>query len=320
MGLYQEIRPQNLLEIVGNKNIIIALNKMLQSKKRPHSILLYGPSGCGKTTIGRILAKEFGSNEDSIFEMNAANTRNVDDIREIAKTAGLSTLGGGSKTYIIDECQQLTQAAQQCLLKVLEETPKNCYFIFCTTDPQNLIPTIRNRCTDYEVSKLTQREILQLVQNACEKAQLNVSQQIREVVAATSEGSPRATLVALEKVKDIENTDKAIELLIKSTEQDPTIIELCKLMNSNPSVRKQKWSTIINLFDMLDDEPEKIRKSISTYLYKMLVTCKDEAEALDLAHLISIFSFSVFYGNKSQLGSLIVKACFQKNSFLRLDE
>ena len=315
MGLYQEIRPSKLSEIVGNKNTIIALNKMLQSKKRPHSILLYGPSGCGKTTIARILAKEFGSNEDSIFEMNAANTRNVDDIRDIARTAGLSTLGGGAKTYIIDECAQLTNAAQQCLLKVLEESPKNCYFVLCTTDPQNLILTVRNRCTDYEVSKLTQREILQLVQNACEKAKLNVPEQIREVVAATSEGSPRATLVALEKVKDIENIDEAIELLIKSTDQDPTIIELCKLMNSNPSVRKQKWSTIINLFDMLDDDPEKIRKAISTYLYKMLVTCKDEAEALDLAHLIRIFSGNCFYGGKSMLGSLVSQACFSKNFY-----
>ena len=93
------------------------------------------------------------------------------------------------------------------------------------------------------------------------------------------------------------------------------IIEMCKLMNAAPEVRRSKWSQIINLFDMLEDEPEKIRKAVSTYLYKMLVTCKDEEEAMDLAHLIRIFSGNCFYGGKSMLGALVAQACFMKNFY-----
>jgi DNA polymerase-3 subunit gamma/tau len=143
MALYQKVRPGTLEEIVGNQRTIKAIAKMVESKEKPHSILMQGGSGCGKTTVARIIAKIFGSDESSIFESNAANTRGIDDIREIARTAPLSTLGNKPKTYIIDESHQLTKPAQQALLKVLEDPPERCYFILCTTDPQNLIPTIR---------------------------------------------------------------------------------------------------------------------------------------------------------------------------------
>lgn len=317
MSLYTEIRPSKLDEIVGNQGTIRALEKMLQSSRKPHAILLRGPSGCGKTTLARILATEFGSHEESIFEMNAANTRNIDDIREIARTAPLSTFAGGAKTYIVDESHQLTAAAQQAFLKVLEDCPVNCFFVLCTTDPANLIPTIRNRCTDYEVRKLKAADLIILLERACEKAKLNVPPQIIQAVVATSEGSPRATLVALEKVQDIEDLDTAIELLLKGTEYDSSIIDLCKLMNANPDVRRNRWSQIIWAFDQIkDSEPERIRKSIMTYLYKMLVTCENPEEALDLAHLIRIFSGNCFYGGKSMLGALVAQACFAKNSYL----
>lgn len=316
MNLYREARPDSLSEIIGNESIIKALEKLISNKKKPQAILIHGPSGCGKTTIGRIIAKAVGAIEDSIFELNAANTRGVDDIREIARSASLSTLGGKAKAYIVDESHQLTAAAQECFLKLLEDPPKNCYFIFCTTEPQNLIATIRNRCTDYEVRKLTQKEIITVCEKACEKAKLEVPNEIIQVVAATNDGSARAALVALEKVKDIKDLDIAIQLLLKGTENDARIKDLCNMINCDPSVRKQKWSTIINTFDMLDDPPEMIRKSMLTYLYSMLVTCSDDKEAVDLAHLISIFSHSVFYGGKSQLGALIVEAIWKKNSYL----
>ena len=317
MGLYQQVRPGSLDEIVGNTATVKALKKMLQLARKPHAVLLQGPSGCGKTTIGRILGKEFGSSEGSIFELNAANTRGIDDVRSIAQTAHMSTLGGGSKTYIIDESHQLTKAAQQAFLKILEDSPENCYFVLCTTDPQNLISTIRNRCTDYTMAKLGDTDLMVLLKRACEKAELKVPEEIVQIVAATSDGSPRAALVALEKVQGIEDADVAIGLLLKGTEHDVTIKEMCQLMNNCPAVRRKKYSQIINLFDMLEEDPERIRTAILWYLYKMAITCKPEdvEEAMDLAHLMRIFSGNCFYGGKPQLGSLIIQACFMKNLF-----
>lgn len=320
MALYQKVRPSSFDEVVGNESTIRALVKKIKGPEdqRPHAFLFHGPSGTGKTTLGRIVAKEVGCTKDSIFEVNAANTRGLDSVRDIASSAHLSVLGGGAKAYIIDESHQLTPAAQEAFLKIIEDYPRDTYFIFCTTEPKGIIPTIRNRCTQYEMCTLSTDKILQLVRMVCQKEQLAVPDAIQQSVAATCEGSPRAALVSLESVIGIEDLDTAIQLLVRGTDLDSGVIELCKLLYALPNVRRQNWRNIIGTFNRLSDTPETIRRSVLTYLYKKLVDAPDEEEALDLAWLIKIFSVSVFYGNKAQLGSMVAQACFGKNSYLEV--
>lgn len=316
MSLYQKVRPQELGDIVGNTAVVAAARKMLASKERPHAILISGPTGSGKTTLGRILAKEFGTCSTSIFEINAANMRGIDTIREIISTSSLATIDGGSKTYIFDESHQFSKDAQNALLKLIEDDYKgNNYYIFCTTDPKGLIPTIRSRCTLYEMSKLPEKQVLSLLDKICVQEGLNVSPDIRAAVALTCDGSARAALVSLEAVNGIDDLDTALGLLQKGTESDVEIIDLCKHMYSAPQVRMQKWKLIIQQFDALDSDPENIRRAILGYLYKKLVTAEKQEEALDLTHLINIFSTSTFYGGKSMLGGLVARACFEKNPY-----
>jgi len=306
-----------LAEFFGNEHLVKALEKMLQSRTRPHAILFFGPSGCGKTTLGRIIAHTFGSDDYSILEYNAANTNGIATVREIAANVGLSTLGGKPKTYIIDECHELTGPAQEALLKVLEEPPEHCYFILCTTAPANLIDTIRNRCTKYEVSKLGEATILKLLENACQRKGFNVNNEVLQGIAAVCDGSARAALVLLEAVKDIDNVDDAFRLLVRGTDKDGQVIELCKLMYGGPSTRRRKWQQIIQTYDRMGENPEAIRKAILTYLYKKLASCTDEAEALDLAHLVTIFSANAYYGGKSLVGALVTRAIFSENPYAK---
>jgi len=315
MSLYQQVRPDDLDDVVGNSSTVGAFRKILRSSadSRSHAILLKGPSGCGKTTLARILAKGVGCSEDSIFELNAANTNGIDTIREVDRNSRLLGIGGSVKTYIFDESHELTAKAQEGLLKVIEDNPPHCYFIFCTTSPEKIIKTIRNRCAEYQVGLLTNDEIIKVLEQACKKIGV-VPSQVHdkiEAISLTCEGSPRAALVTFEQVIGIEDIDEALELIVQGTPKDANIIDLLKLLCAAPAVRRKKWKKIILIFDAIEVEPEVIRRSILTFLYNKLKIYDKIEDAEDIARLLKLFSTSVYYGGKSQLGALIVRACFE---------
>jgi len=313
MSLYQEIRPDNFDDVVGNSATIGALRSMLRkpATSRSHAILIKGPSGCGKTTIARILANEFGSNEDSTIELNAANTNGIDTIRKIDRNAYLIGLGGLNKTYIFDESHELTGKAQEALLKIIEDNPPHCYFVFCTTNPESLIKTVRNRCAEYEVGLLRKDEITEVLKRACKKVDLDVLPGIIEAIPLTCDGSPRAALVSLEQVAGIDNIDEALELIVSGTERDATVLDLLKLLVMAPEQRRKKWKRIIETFAAIDVDSEVIRRSILTFLFNKLKKYDSVEDTKDITHLLRIFSQSSYYGGKSQLGALIARACFE---------
>ena len=313
MALYQEIRPENFDDIVGNSSIIGALRTMIRKppKSRSHCYLLKGPYGCGKTTIARILAGELGSDESSMIKISANNTNGIDTVREISVNAHLIGLGGKAKTYIIDESHELTARAQQGFLDIIEDNPPHCYFIFCTTNPAAIIAGIHSRCSEYEVTLLRKEEIGKVLDRACEMKSLTISLDVIECIMQLCDGSPREALVFLEQIEGIENDDKAIEVMVSGTEKDSTVLELLKLMIMAPDQRRKKWKQIIMTYDTISADSEVIRKSILTFLFNRLKKYDRVEDALDITHLLKIFSISTFYGKKSQLGALIARACFE---------
>lgn len=306
--LYQKVRPTKLQEIRGNNRTVEALRKLLERPEsdRPHAFIIHGPSGCGKTTVARILCSEFGCEE--IIELNAANTRGIDTIREIEEACHFHPLHGGAKGFILDESHQLTPAAQEALLKILEETPSHVYFFLCTTELATIIPTIRNRCAMYEMCRLSQEDIVQILLDATEKEKIKVDDSLLATITECAEGSPRRALVLLEQTKDLP-TDEGIQALLAGTEKDTSVIELCKLLYMNPSKRRDNWKKILHTFDKIEGDPETIRKSILTFLYRRLLDAESIDEAEDLSNIIFTLSKSVFYGSKAQLGALISQVC-----------
>jgi len=153
MSLYKKYRPSTFDDIVGNSVTIQALKKSVEGRKN-HVFLFTGPSGCGKTTLSRIVAKELGAKGSDFRELDSADFRGIDTIRNLRKTIGYHPLESKVVVYLLDEVHKLTGDAQNAMLKMLEETPEHVYFILATTDPQKLLGTIKGRCSIYTVEAL----------------------------------------------------------------------------------------------------------------------------------------------------------------------
>ncbi len=311
MALYQQVRPKTFSEVIGNEATVSSLQDMLRKKKNiPTAFLFYGPSGCGKSTLGRILAKELGAEENGIIELNAANTRGIDTIRDIAAQAPMRSFMSAVKVFILDESHQLLSASQQALLKVIEDCPPHVFFIFCTTNPGNIIDTIKTRCAQYEVGLLSRKKMLIVLQNALKSVGGKVDPDVLAVIADTANGSSRTALVSLEKVLEMEDPDMALKVVTKNTIYDESVYTLCKMLTGTPAVRLKKWKEVLATFNKLSDDSESIRRAILGHVSDVLVRVEDMEDAKDLAMIIQIFSENTFYGGKAQLFAMITRACF----------
>src|SRR3989304_8297525 len=227
--LYNDYRPKTLNEVFGHKEIKESLKSLFKENTFPHAFLFSGPSGTGKTTFARIIANMLGGNGD-IIEVNTANTNGIDFIRELNEIARKSPLLGNNKVFILDEVQQLTKEGQNCLLKLLEDSPKYSYFILCTTDPQKLLPTIKNRCLSYTLKALSNKEIENLLLLVMKTEGFQTSEDILNLLVYKAEGCPRKALVMLNQIKDIKDFDKICNLLADELESEQDVIELCRMM------------------------------------------------------------------------------------------
>jgi len=292
--LYQRCRPKIFDEIFGNREIVRALRKVVEKKpsQRPHTYLFHGPKGCGKTTLARIMCNELGCERTSLVELNAANTRGIDSVRQIAENAGVAPMFGEARCYLVDESHQLTSAAQEAFLKVIEDCPKHTYFMFCTTEPAKLIGTIKSRCAQYRVMPLRPSEMRKLLTHIVDIEGIDekkIDLEIIDKLTKASDGCPRNALMLLEQIQDLDSTEeieKSIEYMAYADTADKDVVELLKLATSK---KVDRWPKIAKMFDKVKADPETIRILLLRWLKKMLLTAKNEHEAVRLCELIMIF-------------------------------
>ena len=133
MELYKKHRPSYLEDVFGQPEAVKVLGSMIEKDDLPHSILFTGPSGVGKTTLARILKEELECHANDFKEINCADFRGIDTIRDIRNNMNRQSLMGGPLIWLIDEAHKLTNDAQTAFLKMLEDTPKHVYFFLATT-------------------------------------------------------------------------------------------------------------------------------------------------------------------------------------------
>lgn len=205
-------RPQNFDEIVGQKHIVATLKSSLQKDRLAHAYLFAGPRGVGKTSTARILAKALNCKNGptitpcqkcvlcleisqgrslDVIEIDGASNRGIDEIRTLRENVKFSPVSGRYKVYIIDEVHMLTQEAFNALLKTLEEPPEFVKFIFATTQPHKVIPTILSRCQRLNFRHISAMEIIAQLEKVAAKESIEIDKEVLFAIARSSDGSLR---------------------------------------------------------------------------------------------------------------------------------
>ena len=155
MSLATKYRPNVWEDVYGQNNIISILNQQITTGNIKNTYIFSGASGCGKTTVARLFINKINDGAGAPLELDAASNSSVDNVREIVKAAQERSLTSRYKAYIIDECHALSNQAWQAFLKCIEEPPKYTIFIFCTTEPNKIPDTIKNRCMRFNFNRIS---------------------------------------------------------------------------------------------------------------------------------------------------------------------
>lgn len=298
--LYKRYRPKKLSEVVGQDEAVRQLRNMLKKGTVPHSIMFSGPSGCGKTTLARIMAKCLGIDKHDITEVNAANSKGIDMVREITSQLGMRPLKSQSKMYIIDEAQQLTAAAQDSFLKPLEDTPSHVFFSICTTDPSKLKTTIKTRCTEIVVRELSHDHLEQLVTFVCEKEEIKLDEDVMSKLVNVSLGSARKALVLLHQIRDIDDSEEQMMCLTKQ-DAEAAAIDLCRALMD----KRNKWNNIAPILRNMQQDAESVRRAVLGYAAAILMKSDNKRAAL----ILECFESDLFASGKPGL-VLMTYNCF----------
>jgi DNA polymerase-3 subunit gamma/tau len=213
--LYLKYRPQNLAEIVGQDELVKVLRNSVKTENITHAYLFSGGRGTGKTTAARAFAKELGVHKDDILELDAASNNGVDEIKALSESVHTLPFFSKYKMYILDEAHMLTKAASNAFLKTLEEPPRHCIFVLCTTDPEKMLDTILSRCTKFNLKSPSQETLAGYLSSICTKEGVKVGKEALNLIALSGDGSFRDSLSNLQKVLSFEDEKFTEEFVSK---------------------------------------------------------------------------------------------------------
>src|SRR5579872_770610 len=248
-ALYRKYRPQSFDEVVGQEAVVRTLTNAITSGQVRQAYLFAGPRGTGKTSLARILAKclncaqgptvtpdgtchaclaiAAGTSLD-VIEMDAASQRGIDDIREIRDRVVLQPVEGRYKVYILDEAHQLTDAAWNALLKLIEEPPPHLVFVFCTTD----LSTVRSRCQTFVFQRPRLQDLLKRLRMIADKEGIQVPDQALALVARAARGSYREAESTLDQLAAATENDVTVQSVLQllGTVEEEALFRLCDLV------------------------------------------------------------------------------------------
>ena len=223
LALYRRYRPETFADVIGQDHVTTPLRAALANNRVNHAYLFSGPRGCGKTTSARILARTLncaqaptadpcgecescrdlargGPGSIDVIEIDAASHGGVDDARDLREKAFFAPVKSPYKVYIIDEAHMVTTQGFNALLKLVEEPPPHLRFVFATTEPDKVIPTIRSRTHHYPFRLIPPRLLSTYLAELCEREGVAIEPAALPLVVRAGAGSARDSLSVLDQL------------------------------------------------------------------------------------------------------------------------
>ena len=252
-ALYRTYRPQTFSAVAGQQGVVRTLTNAIAAGSVRQAYLFAGSRGTGKTSLARILAKGINcvngptaepcgvchscvsiSNGTSldVIEMDAASQRGIDDIREIRERVVLQPVEGRSKVYILDEAHQLTDAAWNALLKLIEEPPPHLLFVFCTTELAKVPHTVRSRCQQFTFERPRLPDLIKVLRHVADAEKMDVPDAALGLVARAARGSFRDAISALDQLGSATGGAITVQdvLQLLGAVEDEVLFRLCDLV------------------------------------------------------------------------------------------
>jgi len=252
-ALYRKYRPQDFDEVVGQEAVVRTLRNAIETGQVRQAYLFAGPRGTGKTSLARILAKGLncaqgptpspdktchacvaianGTSLD-VVEMDAASQRGIDDIREIRERVVLQPVEGRSKVYILDEAHQLTDAAFNALLKLIEEPPPHLVFVFCTTELGKMLATVRSRCQTFVLSRPRLPDLVRVLRRVADGEGIEAPDAALSLIARGARGSYRDAVSTLDQLSAATEGNVSVQAVLQllGAVEEEALFRLCDLV------------------------------------------------------------------------------------------
>jgi DNA polymerase-3 subunit gamma/tau len=217
----RKYRPQRFEDVVGQEHVTQTLANAIARKRIAHAYLFVGPRGTGKTTIARIFAKclncadgprvDFADDDLrvqeiaeghslDVLEIDGASNNGVEQVRELRETCKYAPASGRFKIYIIDEVHMLSNAAFNALLKTLEEPPAHVKFMFATTEPEKVLPTILSRCQRFDLRRIPSGLIVKQLRQIAQQESVAIDGAALHAIARGADGGMRDAESALDQL------------------------------------------------------------------------------------------------------------------------
>ncbi len=257
-ALTRKYRPQSFDDIVSQDHVSSTLKNAIKQNRISHAYLFSGPRGVGKTTMARVLARTINQIDNSvdgeslnqtlnIVEIDAASNNKVEDVHQLRETVRIPPQNGRYKVFIIDEVHMLSKQAFNALLKTLEEPPPYAIFIFATTEPHKVLPTILSRVQRFDFKRISVDEIVQRLTGICADEDITIDEESLHVIAKKADGALRDALGLMDQAIAFCGTTIQHEELLQAL----NVVGHDQLFEYTEAVQKQDSNTGLDLIDRL---------------------------------------------------------------------